>query len=91
MADPGPVAVTWVRLSYADCDPAGIIYYASWFVVMERQLSAWFFAAGFRFDTMLAEVGDTKAAMDAFQRAGASTGLGATVHIVADEPIESAQ
>ena len=41
--------------------------------------------------TMLAEVGDTKAAMDAFQRAGASTGLGATVHIVADEPIESAQ
>jgi YbgC/YbaW family acyl-CoA thioester hydrolase len=53
------VAVARVRLSYADCDPAGIIYYAAWFVVMERQLSAWFFDAGFRFDTMLAEVGAT--------------------------------
>jgi acyl-CoA thioester hydrolase len=46
-----------VRLSYADCDPAGILYYATWFVVMERTLSEWFFDHGFRFDTMAGQVG----------------------------------
>jgi acyl-CoA thioester hydrolase len=55
--DAQPAKVTTVRLSYADCDPAGILYYAAWFVVMERILSEWFFEQGFRFDTMAELVG----------------------------------
>lgn len=46
-----------MRLSYADCDPAGIIYYAAWFVAMERTLTEWFFGHGIRFDTIKEELG----------------------------------
>jgi acyl-CoA thioester hydrolase len=46
-----------IRLSYADCDPAGIVYYGAWFPIMERLLLDWFFRGGFRFDTILAELG----------------------------------
>jgi len=57
-ARPAPPAVALsVRLSYADCDPAGILYYAAWFIVMERVLSEWFLGRGFRFDTMTDQVG----------------------------------
>lgn len=57
MVDAQPAQVATVRLSYADCDPAGIVYYAAWFLVMERILSEWFFDHGFRFDTMAEQVG----------------------------------
>ncbi len=46
-----------MRLTYADCDPAGIIYYATWFPWMERVQSEWFFLKGLRQDTLLAEHG----------------------------------
>ena len=41
-----------MRLSYADCDPAGILYYATWFPWMERVQSEWFFLSGLRQDTL---------------------------------------
>jgi acyl-CoA thioester hydrolase len=52
-----PVSVREIFLTYADCDPAGIIYYASWFVAMERQLTEWFDAQGIRFERMRQELG----------------------------------
>lgn len=52
-----PVSVREIRLAYADCDPAGIIYYASWFVAMERQLTEWFDAQGVRFDRLREQLG----------------------------------
>jgi len=52
-----PVSVREIYLTYADCDPAGIIYYASWFVAMERQLTEWFDAQGLRFNRMGQELG----------------------------------
>lgn len=45
------------RLAYADTDPAGILYYASWFPKMERLQSEFLFLEGFRQDTLLAERG----------------------------------
>lgn len=57
MASQPVVHVAKVRLSYADCDPAGIVYYGSWFHFMERALSEWFLGQGFRFDTMVETVG----------------------------------
>lgn len=45
------------RLTYADCDPAGILYYATWFPWMERVQSEWFFLSGLRQDTLLKEHG----------------------------------
>jgi acyl-CoA thioester hydrolase len=59
VSDGRAAAVTRFRLAYADCDPAGIVYYAAWFVAMERLLSGWFLDRGFRFDTMGDEVGAT--------------------------------
>lgn len=41
-----------MRLAYADCDPAGILYYAAWFPWMERVQSEWFFLNGLRQDTL---------------------------------------
>lgn len=41
-----------VRLSYADTDPAGILYYAAWFPMMERLTSEFFFDNGLRQDTL---------------------------------------
>lgn len=51
-AEAPPVSTRDICLTYADCDPAGIIYYASWFVAMERQLTEWFDAQGLRFNRM---------------------------------------
>jgi acyl-CoA thioester hydrolase len=48
-----------VRLSYADTDAAGIVYYAAWFSWMERLSTEWFHDKGFRFDRMLSEHGAT--------------------------------
>lgn len=41
-----------MRLAYADCDPAGILYYATWFPWMERVQSEWLYLNGFRQDTL---------------------------------------
>lgn len=42
-----------VRLTYADCDPAGILFYGAWFPWMERILSGWLFDQGLRSDGLL--------------------------------------
>ncbi|MCH6231646.1 acyl-CoA thioesterase [Microbacterium sp. CFH 31415] len=41
-----------VRLSYADTDPAGILYYAAWFPKMEALQSEFLFLQGLRQDTL---------------------------------------
>lgn len=46
-----------VRLTYADCDPAGIIYFATWFPWMERIQSEWMFINDLRQDTLLERFG----------------------------------
>ncbi len=40
------------RLSYADCDPAGIVYYATYYEWMERTHTEWWFLHGMRFDEL---------------------------------------
>lgn len=45
------------RLSYADTDPAGILYYAAWFPRMEALLTEWLFLQDLRQDTLLARFG----------------------------------
>lgn len=47
------------RLSYADTDAAGIIYFAAWFPWMERLSTEWFHQNGFRFDRMVEKFGAT--------------------------------
>ena len=46
-----------VRLTYADTDPAGILYYAAWFPMMERLQSEWFYLQGLRQDTLEEQFG----------------------------------
>lgn len=46
-------ASTRIRLTYADCDPAGIVYFASWFPWMERVLSGWLYDQGLRSDRLM--------------------------------------
>ncbi|WP_051265516.1 acyl-CoA thioesterase [Nakamurella lactea] len=45
------------RLTYADCDPAGIIYFATWFPWMERIQSEWMVRNDLRQDTLLQRFG----------------------------------
>jgi YbgC/YbaW family acyl-CoA thioester hydrolase len=45
------------RLTYADCDPAGIIFYASYYRWMEHLHTEWWFLQGVRMDQILAERG----------------------------------
>jgi acyl-CoA thioester hydrolase len=45
------------RLSYADTDPAGILYYAAWFPWMERLQSEWFWMNGLRQDQLAEQHG----------------------------------
>ena len=45
------------RLSYADTDPAGILYYAAWFPRMEALQTEWLFLQGLRQDTLLERFG----------------------------------
>lgn len=47
------------RLTYNDTDPAGILYYASWFPKMEALWSEFLFRSGYRQDHSLAERGWT--------------------------------
>lgn len=46
-----------VRLSYADTDPAGILYYAAWFAKMEALQSEFLFLQGLRQDTLIERFG----------------------------------
>lgn len=57
--EPNPPAVHQhtQRLSYADTDPAGIVYYATWFPRMEAVQSEWLLQQGFRQDTLLERFG----------------------------------
>lgn len=41
------------RLSYGDCDPAGIVYYAAYYPWQERVYSEWTFVNGIASDRML--------------------------------------
>jgi acyl-CoA thioester hydrolase len=41
-----------LRLTYADCDPAQILYFAAWFPWMERVQTEWLFLNGLRQDTL---------------------------------------
>lgn len=45
------------RLSYGDCDPAGIVYYANYHRWMERTHTEWWYLRGLRFDELPARLG----------------------------------
>ncbi|HVX19775.1 MAG TPA: acyl-CoA thioesterase [Acidimicrobiales bacterium] len=47
------------RLSWGECDPAGIVYFAAWLPWMERVQTEWLYLAGERPDTMAARRGIT--------------------------------
>lgn len=51
-AERTPAATRRIRLTYADTDAAGILYFAAWFPWMERLSVEWVYAQGFRFDQM---------------------------------------
>ena len=51
------VASRRIRLTYADTDAAGILYYAAWFPWMERISVEWTYGHGFRLDRMMTEHG----------------------------------
>lgn len=53
----GTMATTRFRLSWGECDPAGIVYFAAYFPWMERLHSGWWFDRGLRFDRMLDLIG----------------------------------
>ena len=42
------------RLAYSECDPAGIVYYATYYPWMERTNTEWLFVSGARPDLMTA-------------------------------------
>lgn len=50
---------TEFRLSWGECDPAGIVYFAAYLPWMERLHSGWWFERGLRFDHMLDRIGAT--------------------------------
>lgn len=49
--------VSEFRLSYGECDPAGIVYYATYYPWMERTHTEWTFLRGVRSDEMAANWG----------------------------------
>jgi acyl-CoA thioester hydrolase len=48
----GPLHTTSFRLTYGDCDPAGIVYYAQYFRWMEHLHTTWWLEVGERIDQM---------------------------------------
>jgi acyl-CoA thioester hydrolase len=46
----GPLHTCEFRLTYADCDPAGIVYYANYFRWMEHTHTTWWHKIGHRID-----------------------------------------
>lgn len=53
------------RLAYSECDPAGIVYYASYHPWMERTHTEWSYLRGVRTDRMLETWGATTVARHA--------------------------
>jgi acyl-CoA thioester hydrolase len=47
------------RLSWGECDPAGLVYFATWFPWMERVHTEWLYLAGERPDRLLERRGAT--------------------------------
>jgi acyl-CoA thioester hydrolase len=47
-----PVQELQFRLSYADCDPAQVVYYAAYYSWFERTSTEWWFSKGIRLDSM---------------------------------------
>lgn len=59
------------RLSYGDCDPAGIVYYANYQRWMERTHTEWWYLRGLRFDDLPSRLGVavvTRAASAEYER-----------------------
>ncbi|MBO2457640.1 acyl-CoA thioesterase [Actinomadura violacea] len=52
-----PLHAVSFRLSYGDCDPAGIVYYANYQRWMERTHTEWWYLRGLRFDELPARLG----------------------------------
>jgi acyl-CoA thioester hydrolase len=48
----GPLHTCTFQLTYGDCDPAGIVYYANYFRWMEHTHTTWWLAVGERIDEM---------------------------------------
>jgi acyl-CoA thioester hydrolase len=48
----GPLHTASFQLTYGDCDPAGIVYYAQYFRWMEHLHTTWWLAVGERIDQM---------------------------------------
>jgi acyl-CoA thioester hydrolase len=48
---------TSFRLAYADCDPAGIVYYATYYGWMERTHTEWWFLRGVWLEDLSAQCG----------------------------------
>lgn len=48
------------RLTYGDCDPAGIVYFAAYFPWMERANTEWHVAVGAPVNSMLGRWGATE-------------------------------
>ncbi|MFB4304549.1 acyl-CoA thioesterase [Actinomadura sp. GTD37] len=66
-----PVHSVTFRLSYGDCDPAGIVYYANYQRWMERTHTEWWFLHGLRFDDLPSSLGVavvTRAATAEYER-----------------------
>lgn len=48
----GPLRTRTFQLSYGDCDPAGIVYYANYFRWMENVHTTWWHEIGERIDQL---------------------------------------
>jgi acyl-CoA thioester hydrolase len=45
------------RLTYSDCDPAGLVYFAAYYPWMERTVTEWWLGSGVEFGSMLERFG----------------------------------
>lgn len=45
------------RLTYSDCDPAGLVYFAAYYPWIERAVTEWWIGAGVDFGSMLERFG----------------------------------
>lgn len=54
-----PVQEVRFRLTYADCDPAQVVYYAAYYPWFERTSTEWWFSKGIRIDRLAESHGVT--------------------------------
>lgn len=54
-----PLKVMRVRLSYADCDPAQVVYFAAYYPWFERTSTEWWLSVGIRIDELASTHGVT--------------------------------